>query len=144
MYGRIASNSEVELPCAAASASRTISDLLRLDAAEMASRRENSGFESFTVIVGMLRTVLPSSRKAIRPTRRQMRVSDRARAEFSKDAIDHHRQAAGCLLGKTPPVYWRLCLPLMKSRNSRWTCLMISEPFLQLICSNHFHPFFTT
>ena len=54
MYGRIASRSEVELPCEAASASRTISDLLRLDALAFASSRENSGFESFTVIVGML------------------------------------------------------------------------------------------
>lgn len=58
MYGRIASNSEVELPCAAASASRTISDFVRLEAVAMASRRENSGFESFTVIVGIVNTVL--------------------------------------------------------------------------------------
>ncbi len=49
----------MELPeVAEASASRTISDLLRLDAVAIASRRENSGFESFTVIVGMVNTVL--------------------------------------------------------------------------------------
>ena len=59
MYSRIASSSEVESPeVAEASASRTISDLLRLDAVAIASRRENSGFESFTVIVGTLTKVL--------------------------------------------------------------------------------------
>ncbi len=87
---------------------------MRLDAVAIASRRENSGFESFTVIVGMLATVLPIVRKAIRANRRQMRVSDRVRAEFSERAIDHHGQAAGCLLGKMPPVYWRLCPLLLK------------------------------
>jgi len=35
------------------SASRTISDLVRLDAVAIASSRENSGCESFTVIVGI-------------------------------------------------------------------------------------------
>jgi len=116
MYGRIASSSEVELPpVAAASASRTISDLLRLDAAESASRRENSRPESLTLILGILEGYYGACEEqyAVLIAGR-WELSDRVHAEFSEDAIDYHGQAAGCLLGKMPPVYWRLCPPLLK------------------------------
>ena len=54
MYGRMASSNEADRRVDRARASRTISDLVRLETAAVASSLANSGLESFTVIVGIL------------------------------------------------------------------------------------------
>jgi hypothetical protein len=61
----MASSNEADRRVDRARASRTISDLVRLATAAVASSLANSGLESFTVIVGILWTVLPLAAIAI-------------------------------------------------------------------------------
>lgn len=60
-------------------ASLSTADFVLLEALAIASSRENSGWESFTVTVGMIKMVLPFAYKAIpKPTASRKEGDERA------------------------------------------------------------------